>query len=91
MPVLRDPAAQEALLWALAQVHASRQGAPAVQAPPAEPDGDQLFGDADPELAVYSLAEIAVILARELDAAGGDSAAVLRRVYLAVTPVDTPA
>jgi hypothetical protein len=70
-----DPAAQAAVLEALARVSASRQNLPGT-----------LPAEADPALVTESLAQLAGILVDEVDSLGGDGAGLLRRVYTAVIP-----
>jgi hypothetical protein len=72
---LRDDAnAREVMAFALTAVGAARVGL----AEPLDYDGPE------PDMVPWGIAEIAAIALDELDKAGGDSAAVMERIYLAV-------
>lgn len=69
-----DPAARAALQHALAAVGAARVGL----------DEPLAYDGPEPDMVPWAIAEIAAIALDELDKAGGDSAAVMERIYLAV-------
>jgi len=70
-----DPAAQAAVLYAVGAVERQRQ-----QCPLADPP----FTGPDPELVPFAIAEVAAILADEVDKLGGDAGAILERIWWAV-------
>jgi hypothetical protein len=70
-----DPAADAAVLHALAEVGAARSGIRVALD----------FDGPEPELVPFALAEVAAIALDEIDRLGGDSAALLRRIYAVVT------
>jgi len=75
MALLRDdPAAQAAVLYAVGRVERQRSRA----------DCEVEFTGPDPELVPFAIAEVAAILADEVDRLGGDAAAVLERIWWAV-------
>jgi len=69
-----DPAADAAVAHALELAGAARMGY----------RGPIEFTGPDPELVPFALAEICAILMDRLDAAGGDSFAVMSDIYMAV-------
>jgi len=75
-----DPAAQAAVLYAVGAVERSR-----MQARCADPP----FTGPDPELVPFAIAEVAAMLADEVDRLGGDAGAILERIWWAVGKGET--